>query len=147
MDVDKGFDQKSDVKPQWMAAHACLKIEFTEGDKYHYLMSRLKLFLLVAQDFYTSQTSLQEGILAEVNMCSFSGCWRRWVFLFGECWLFLFTFRFRWMQDTITNNIKTTTRKAQATDMKIIFIEDELTFVSEMKVNFFVKQIVDISFC
>ena len=39
---DEGSDQKSDVQPQWIAVHACLKIEFTEGDKCHNLMSRLK---------------------------------------------------------------------------------------------------------
>ena len=31
--VWKWTDQKSDVQPQWIAAHAYLKIEFTEGDK------------------------------------------------------------------------------------------------------------------
>ena len=41
MEVDKGSEEKSDVKRQWMAVHACLKIEFTEGDKCHNLMSRL----------------------------------------------------------------------------------------------------------
>ena len=41
MEVDEGSDQTSDVWPQWIAAHACLKNEFTEGDKYHNLMSRL----------------------------------------------------------------------------------------------------------
>ena len=37
MVVDEGSDQKSDVQPQWIAAHAGLKIEFTEGDKCHNL--------------------------------------------------------------------------------------------------------------
>ena len=35
-------DQKSDILPHWMAAHACLKNEFTEDEKYHNLMSWLK---------------------------------------------------------------------------------------------------------
>ena len=42
MEVDKDSDQKSDVLCQWIAAHACLKIEFTEGDKCHNLMRGLK---------------------------------------------------------------------------------------------------------
>ena len=35
MEIDKGSDQKSDVLPQCIAAHARLKIEFTEGNKCH----------------------------------------------------------------------------------------------------------------
>ena len=38
MEVDKGSDQKWDVWPLWMAAHARLKNEFTEDEKYHNLM-------------------------------------------------------------------------------------------------------------
>ena len=38
MEVDEGSDQKSDVNA--IVAHVCLKIEFTEGDKCHNLMSR-----------------------------------------------------------------------------------------------------------
>ena len=30
---------KSDIYPHWMAAHARLKNEFTEGEKYHNLMT------------------------------------------------------------------------------------------------------------
>ena len=41
MKVDKGSDQKSDILPNWMAAHACLKNEFTEDEKYYNLMSWL----------------------------------------------------------------------------------------------------------
>ena len=37
MKEDKGSDQHR----KWIAAYACLKIEFTEGDKCHNLMSRL----------------------------------------------------------------------------------------------------------
>ena len=44
MEVDEGSDQISDVQPQWIAAHARLKIEFTAGDKYQNLMSRHKCF-------------------------------------------------------------------------------------------------------
>ena len=33
--------KKSDIFPHWMAAHARLKNEFTEDDKYHNLMSWL----------------------------------------------------------------------------------------------------------
>ena len=36
--VYEGFDQKSDIQPHWMAAHACLKNEFTENEKYHNLI-------------------------------------------------------------------------------------------------------------
>ena len=42
MEVDKGSDQKSDIQPHWMAAHARLKNEFTENEKCHYLMTWLK---------------------------------------------------------------------------------------------------------
>ena len=38
-------DQKSDILPNWMAAHVHLKNEFTEDEKYHNLMSWL-IFIL-----------------------------------------------------------------------------------------------------
>ena len=38
MEVDEGSDQKSDVWRQLMAVHACLKNEFTEGEKCQNLM-------------------------------------------------------------------------------------------------------------
>ena len=38
MAVDEGSDQKSDIQPYWMAAHARLKKEFTEDEKYHNLI-------------------------------------------------------------------------------------------------------------
>ena len=41
MEVDKGYDQTSDIHPHWMAAHARLKNESTEDEKYHNLMSWL----------------------------------------------------------------------------------------------------------
>ena len=41
MEVNEGSDQTLDMQRQWIAAHACLKIEFTEGNKCHNLMSRL----------------------------------------------------------------------------------------------------------
>ena len=41
MEVDEMFDQKSDILPHWMAAHARLKNEFTEDEKCHNLMSWL----------------------------------------------------------------------------------------------------------
>ena len=34
----------SDIKPHWMAAHACLKNEFTEGEKCHNIMTRHNFF-------------------------------------------------------------------------------------------------------
>ena len=39
MEVDERSDQKSDIYRHWMAAHACLKNEFTEDEKYHNLMT------------------------------------------------------------------------------------------------------------
>ena len=42
MEVDEGSDQKSDIWPHWMTAHARLKNEFTEDEKCHNLMSWLK---------------------------------------------------------------------------------------------------------
>ena len=41
MEVDEGSDQKSDIYPHWMAAHARLKNEFTEDEKYHNVMCML----------------------------------------------------------------------------------------------------------
>ena len=38
MEVDEGSDQKSDILSHWMAAHACLKNDFMEDEKYHNLM-------------------------------------------------------------------------------------------------------------
>ena len=38
---EPAHDQKSDIYPNWMAAHARLKNEFTEDEKYHTLMSWL----------------------------------------------------------------------------------------------------------
>ena len=46
MEVVEGSDQISDVYPHWMAVHALLKNEYTEDEKYHNLMSWLKLSLL-----------------------------------------------------------------------------------------------------
>ena len=39
MEVDKGSDKKSDIKPHWMAAYARSKNDFTEDEKCHNLMS------------------------------------------------------------------------------------------------------------
>ena len=39
--VDEGSGQKLDTYPHWMAAHARLKNEFTEDEKYHNLMTWL----------------------------------------------------------------------------------------------------------
>ena len=44
MAVDEGSDRKSDLKPHWMAAHACLKNEFTEDEKCQNLMRWLIFF-------------------------------------------------------------------------------------------------------
>ena len=41
MEVDEGCDQKSDIKPHWMAAHVRLKNEFKEDEKCGNLMSWL----------------------------------------------------------------------------------------------------------
>ena len=38
MEIDEVSDQKSDIYPNWMAAYAHLKNEFTEDEKYHNLM-------------------------------------------------------------------------------------------------------------
>ena len=38
MEVDEESGQKSDIQPHWMAAHARLKNEFTEDEKYCNLM-------------------------------------------------------------------------------------------------------------
>ena len=39
MEVDEESDQESDILPDWMAAHAQLKNEFTEDEKYHLIIS------------------------------------------------------------------------------------------------------------
>ena len=41
MEVDKGPNQKSDIHPNWMAAHARLKNEFLEDEKCHNPMNWL----------------------------------------------------------------------------------------------------------
>ena len=41
MEADEESDQKSDILPHWMAAHAHLKNEFTKDEKYHNLMTWL----------------------------------------------------------------------------------------------------------
>ena len=51
MEVDEGSDQKSDIWPHWMAAHARLKNELTEDEKYHNLMSCLICHLLFLSTF------------------------------------------------------------------------------------------------
>ena len=43
MEIDKGFDLKSEICLHWMAAHVRLKNELTEDDKYHNLMRWLIL--------------------------------------------------------------------------------------------------------
>ena len=47
MEVDEGSDQKSDIKPNWMAAHVCLKNEFTEDEKYQNLITWLNFVYLI----------------------------------------------------------------------------------------------------
>ena len=42
MEVDERSDQKSDIKPQWMAVHTRLKNECTEDETCHNLMRWLK---------------------------------------------------------------------------------------------------------
>ena len=70
-------DQKLDVYPQWIAAHACLKIEFTEGDKCHNLMSRLinnDIFNLVYQvckqlSFFAKMYCMLKKFLLICDIC------------------------------------------------------------------------------
>ena len=38
MEVDEGYDRKSDIFPHWITAHALLKNEFTEDEKNHNLI-------------------------------------------------------------------------------------------------------------
>ena len=45
MEVDEESDQKSNFYPHWLAAHAHLKNEFMEDEKYHILMTWLKWLL------------------------------------------------------------------------------------------------------
>ena len=54
MEVDEEYDTKLDVWPQWIAAHAYLKIEFTEGNKCHNLMNRLKYPYNIIADAFMS---------------------------------------------------------------------------------------------
>ena len=64
MKVDEGSDQKSDVYSQWIAAHACLKTEFTEGDKCHNPMGWLKY------GYATSLKQLDAGSICETADCN-----------------------------------------------------------------------------
>ena len=52
MEVDEGAYEKSDILHHWIAAHAHLKNEFTEDEKYHNPMTwliacSLKLFMCI----------------------------------------------------------------------------------------------------
>ena len=67
MEVDEGSDQISDAQPQWIAVHACLKTEFTEGEKCHNLMSRLKLSI-----FSHGDNSRNYSLMIENNGTSVS---------------------------------------------------------------------------
>ena len=58
MEVDEGFDKKSDILSHWMAAHARLKNEFTEDEKYHNLMTAHFLSvvgILTIKEVYTKK--------------------------------------------------------------------------------------------
>ena len=58
MKVDERSDQKSDIKPHWMAVHVRLKNEFMEDEKYHNLMRWLiyNLALRLSQGFVRTGT-------------------------------------------------------------------------------------------
>ena len=53
MEVDEGSDQNSDIYSHWIAAHACLKNEFTEEKKCHNMMSWLKYMFACSVAVYT----------------------------------------------------------------------------------------------
>ena len=55
VDEGEGSDQKSDIWPHWMAAHACLKNVFTQDEKYHNHMKWLKLWKIMSS-FMEMQT-------------------------------------------------------------------------------------------
>ena len=63
MKVDERSDQKSDIKPHWMAAHACLKNAFMEDEKYHNLMTWL----------------IERGILLTIRLLSQGYQSRNWL--------------------------------------------------------------------
>ena len=65
IEVDEASDQKSDIWSRWMAAHARLKNEFTEGEKCHNLVSWLSC------SFHTN--SIQIWATSPENMSS--GLW------------------------------------------------------------------------
>ena len=44
MEVDKGSDQKSDILPHWMVAHAPSKNKLTEDIKYNHDMAQIILY-------------------------------------------------------------------------------------------------------
>ena len=58
MEVNEESDQKSDIYPHWMAAHAHLKNEFTEDKKCQNLMSwwagSIVVFFLKSKDIIFS---------------------------------------------------------------------------------------------
>ena len=63
MEVDQVSDHKSDIFHHWMAAHACLKDEFTEeGEKYYNLMRWLisKIFNK-KQRFTSNRQEMEKG--------------------------------------------------------------------------------------
>ena len=69
MEVNKESDQKSDIQPHWMAAHARLKNEFSEDEKYHDLIGWLKCHLRKGK----SECSYS----LDYHQSSLKGCFRR----------------------------------------------------------------------
>ena len=59
MEVVEGSDQKSDIWPHWMAAHARLKNEFMEDEKCHNLMRWLNYIISMPLQDHNSIISLQ----------------------------------------------------------------------------------------
>ena len=58
LEVGEGSDQKPDIQPHRMAAHAYLKNEFTEAKKCHNLMRRLRyphLFFWVSSEAWETE--------------------------------------------------------------------------------------------
>ena len=68
MEVNKGSDQKSDIYPSWIAAHARLKNEFTEDEKYHYLMSWFIIIMSTGPDHVPNVKQLSQIRLVQSNL-------------------------------------------------------------------------------
>ena len=74
MEVDDGSDQKSDILPHWMAAHARLEKELTEDEKYNNLMR-----WLIFEMTHRKETHLYSFHIAEMKIGMIYYSWKSYL--------------------------------------------------------------------